>query len=316
MRKIILDKNAKRTPCDRPAVLCLGKFDGLHRGHERLLEELFEYGERGYEKVLLCFDRQPAAFFSGEKEELLSTGDELEELCRAAGVDLMAVYPVTEESMGLESDAFIRDVILGQLGVSAVVAGEDCSFGRGGLGDASLLKKAGADLGFEVKIVEKLTLLGDVVSSSRIKELLRCGNVRDGAALLGRRYSFSGRVAHGREKGRTIGFPTANLLPPPNKFIPLHGVYASVTYLDSGEMGSVTNIGTNPTVGGEGVSIETHILEPCPEIYDELIRVELAGFIRPEKRFDSLEQLGEQIREDVAAARKCLEGIISGSIFT
>ncbi len=302
MDKIILDERFKAAPGEGTAV-CIGKFDGLHLGHMRLLEQLLAYREKGLKTVLLSFDKSLLSFFGMENPGLLTSDEEKEELLAGTGIDHYVIYPVNEASMGIDPRSFIEDVLCEKLNAKAVVSGPDLSFGRGGKGDITLLNEESKRLGYEPVCIPKLCIddedgVGQTVSSSYIRSLIQKGRLQQAAKVLGRYYGFRGQVQKGKELGRTLGFPTANMFPEENKVIPAHGVYLSYVEYKGKRHSALTNIGTNPTVNGKQVMIESYIKDFDDNIYGRDIKVFLRSYVRGEIRFDSVEALKAQLESD------------------
>ncbi len=306
MNIVRLDENF--IPSDTESAVCIGKLDGVHIGHRKLLSKLRGYLKKGYHPTVLGFEMSPADFFTGSTTGSLTTEDEKAAILEAEGVETYGVYPVNEKTMGLPPDDFVREVLVRRLHAKAVVAGEDCSYGRGGSGNIMMLERAGELYGFEtVCVVKERDARGEVVSSTRIRELVAAGAMERAAGMLGRPYSFCGTVVRGRGIGHDIGFATANLLPDEKKFLPPRGVYVSRVRFDDLVFPAVTNVGMNPTVGGERISIESHLLEDDEDMYGRFVTVELLSFVRPEKRFDSVNELSAQIGRDIDTARDFFE---------
>ena len=285
-----------------PAAVSIGKFDGVHLGHRQIIKSLTAYKSGGLKAVVLGFERSPAAFFTGQPEGIISTHRQRERLLKMLGVDEYIIYPVTEESMGIDPEDFVRSVLVEKLHAKAVVAGEDCSFGKGGSGDMRLLMKLGDELGLDITEVKKLrsAKYDCEISSSKIREFIQASDMEAAAELLGRPYSFEGTVIRGRQIGRTLGMPTANIYPEDGRLLPPFGVYVSKVRLSGRDHRAITNIGMNPTVGGKKVSVESYIFDFDRDIYEEEISVSLLRFLRPEKKFANLEELKEQIGTDIS----------------
>ena len=260
----------------KPAVVALGMFDGVHIGHQELL---------------------------GRHVELLTGAEERRALLSMFGADEVYMERFDETIMHLSPEAFVRR-LCGAWHVRGVVAGFNYTFGDRGAGTSDTLRALGKELGFSVMIVPKVSVDDEPVSSSRIRSLLQTGDVRMAARLLGRAYAVSGMVCPNRQNGRKIGFPTANLLPEPGRALPRHGVYVTEAITDAGTFRGVTNIGANPTVHGDRVTIETHLLGFSGELYGKHLEVRFLERIRGEHTFASLSELKTQIREDANAAAR------------
>lgn len=267
--------------------VAVGTFDGVHRGHLRVVEAARDAGLR---TTVVTFHPHPRSVLGGEVE-LLATLERRLELFEAADVDDVLVLRFDERLAGLPADAFAEG-ILRRIGAEVVAAGETFRFGRGREGDLELL----ASLGFDVRRVPLL----ENVSSSRIRELVRRGEIEEAAALLGRPVEVEGIVVHGDGRGRALGFPTANLAVPPGLLVPPDGVYGGWT---RGRQAAVS-IGTNPHFDGVERRVEAHLLDFDDDLYDERLVVEVWSWVREQRRFDSLEELVAAIGADVEHTRQ------------
>lgn len=281
---------------DGPTVLTLGKFDGLHRGHRTLLD-----------RVLLKARKTKASslvFSLGIGRESLLSVEEKRQMLEELSVDGHIECPFIPALITMEATDFVRQMLVGRLHVCHIVVGEGFRFGFGRRGDAGLLRQMGEMLGFTVDVLPKLLEDGERVSSTRIRSLLSEGRMEEAARLLGYPFFVSGDILHGRRLGRTIGFPTTNLLPPPEKTLPPKGVYFSRSTVAGQAFCGITDIGTKPTVGGSFVGVESHLFGMSKELYGKRQKVELLHFSRPEKKFEDLEALKTQISTDMAMARE------------
>ena len=284
-------------------VVTIGNFDGVHRGHAALVTVAARARPGAGCVVALTFDPHPARLLAPERAPAtLTTLAQKEELLGALGVDRLAVLPFTEE-LSLESpEEFARQVLVGALEAKRVVVGENFRFGQGRSGDVEQLRTLGADLGFEVEAVEPVLHEGRPISSSRVREALGRGAVEESWALLGHPFFVDGRVVEGARRGRTLGFPTANL-ETENEILPSHGVYATRCRVSTGEwVPAVANLGRRPTFGGTRPSMEAHLIEFDGDLYGTRLRLEFQARLRDEQRFPGPEALVEQIRQDVARA--------------
>ncbi len=287
-----------------PAVT-IGNFDGVHRGHQALIRAAARRaGEQGGRTVVLTFDPHPARLLDPEgAPATLTTLDQKGELLGGLGVDVFVVLPFTPELARLPAEGFVGGVLVEALGAQSVVVGEDFRFGHRRRGDVPRLEELGGRHGFEVEALPPVLHEGLPVSSSRVREVLARGQVEEARALLGRSFFIDGRVVEGERRGRTLGFPTANLATP-NETLPLGGVYAARCRVPPGRwIPAVVNIGRRPTFGGGGVSVEAHLLDFEADLYGAELRIEFVGRLREERRFDGPEALVAQIGEDVSRAR-------------
>jgi riboflavin kinase / FMN adenylyltransferase len=289
----------------RQPVLALGNFDGLHRGHRKILDRLQRVaGERRASSVVMTFDPHPPRVVRPDKAPplLMTKAQKLEALAQA-GVDGTAIVRFTHELSQWEPETFVRTVLVEWLRVSEVWVGANFLFGRDRSGNFSLLRTLGARYGFKAEKIDPVRYKDFVVSSTRVRRLITEARVDEAAALLGHPYVIDGVVIRGAQRGRTIGFPTANLCSE-NELIPPHGVYATNAILDGIVMPSVTNIGTRPTVDPSGqTSVETHIFDLDRDLYGATLRLAFIQRLRDERAFDSLDLLKSQIAADCARAR-------------
>lgn len=290
-----------------PSVVALGAFDGIHLAHARIITTAVERARKLAVTSLVCtFDPHPAAVLRPQRAvvAIASLEDNLERIARL-GADAALVIPFTAEFSRMEAEVFVDDVLLGTLGAREVVVGFNHTFGRGARGTAMLLKEIGDRRGFTVDVLPPLEVAGQVVSSSAIREALRDGDVELARALLGRPYPVSGTVLKGAGRGRTLGFPTANLRPD-RPLILAPGVYAALASWDRVRAGAVVNVGFRPTFGEDQYWIETHIFDFSGDLYDRQLTVEFLRRIRAETKFPSVEALKHQVAADMDTARRLL----------
>lgn len=288
-------------------VVALGNFDGVHLGHRAILKAAIDRAHSVSGKAYaLTFDPLPAKVLTPRRAPLMlmTSGDKLEFL-RDSGIDGVLVLHFDLALSRLTPHDFVHDYLRQKLAVEAVVVGHSVSFGHKRAGNAAVMVKLGRELGFETIVVGPVKAQGVEVSSSKIRELILAGDLPNAARLLGRPHFLSGMVIHGRERGRTLGFPTANL-DSQTECIPPDGVYATRVVLPDGAFPSITNIGMRPTFHESARSIEAHIFDFNRDIYDRTIRLELIERVRPERKFESGEALGQQITLDLQRAREIL----------
>ncbi len=295
----------------RPSVVSIGNFDGVHLGHVRLLRLLKEKAQTlGAKATAMTFEPHPHEFFSPQNAppRLLRWRDKIEKLTDA-GVDQVFSLRFNQALAQTSAEDFVKKYLVEGIGVRHVVIGDDFRFGRKRGGDVHLLRELGTQWNFSISTVDTCIIGEERVSSTRIREVLRQDDFDAAASLLGYRYAIHGRVAHGDKRGRTIGFPTANIVLPHDN-IPVWGVYAVLMHFEgSATQTGVANVGIRPTIGGDRVLLETHLFDFSKDIYGERVRVEFKAKIRPEQRFDSFEALKEQIAKDAIAARRCFEEV-------
>ena len=286
-------------------VLAVGNFDGVHRGHRKILDRVLRVAyERGASSVVMTFDPHPPRVVRPDKAPaLLMTKTQKLEAIADAGVQGTAIVRFTPELSRWDPETFIRAVLVDWLHVSEVWVGANFLFGHDRAGNFSLLRTLGGRYGFRAEKIDPVRYKDFVVSSTRIRRLVGEGRVDEAGALLGHQYGLDGTVVMGDQRGRTIGFPTANLCTE-NELIPPHGVYATTTRIGEIVHPSVTNIGTRPTVDNSGrTTIETHIFNLDRDLYGASVRVGFVQRLRDERAFESLELLRAQIDTDCQRAR-------------
>lgn len=288
-------------------VVSLGKFDGLHRGHQLLVHYVLEQKRAGYRAVMFTFLYHPGTLFSDKEIELIYTEEEKKYLLEQYNMDVLISYPFTEETAGMEPEAFIKEVLIEKLDARKIVVGSDYCFGHNRKGNVALLKDMSKVYGYELAVFDKLEVDGQVVSSSYIRSLISNGDIRKANELLGRPYSVTGEVQHGRKIGRTLGFPTTNLIPEGHKLLPPNGVYVSKTKINGAVHPGITNIGYNPTVGVTPERrVETFLFDFDEDLYGSRIEVSLYDIVRKEVHFNSVRELKEQIARDITFGREFL----------
>jgi riboflavin kinase/FMN adenylyltransferase len=294
-----------RPPRWAQPVLALGNFDGLHRGHRKILDRLQRVAlERRATSVVMTFDPHPPRVVRPDKAPplLMTKAQKLEGLAKA-GVDGAAVVRFTHDLSQWDPEMFVRTVLVEWLQVAEVWVGANFLFGRDRSGNFSLLRTLGGCYGFKAEKIDPVRYREFVVSSTRIRRLVSEGRVDEAAALLGHPYTIEGVVIRGDGRGRTLGFPTATLCTD-NELVPPHGVYATTAIIDGIVRPSITNIGTRPTVDASGrTSIETHVFDMDRDLYGAAIRVAFVQRLRDERTFESVEALKTQIAADCARAR-------------
>ena len=300
---------------DKASVLTVGTFDGVHLGHQAILQYLQERARaRDGLSTVLSFHPHPREIVEGAPLPLLTTIDERADLMAAMGLEQLIVLPFTKEFSRLPAEAFVEDVLVRGIGVREIVIGYDHAFGRDRRGNADLLRTLGARHGFTVDTAPTRIVADQAVSSRKIRRFLEEDGDADAAAtMLGRPYSLEGQVVRGAGRGRDLGFPTANIAAThPRKAIPAHGVYAvrvrrAAKNPDTALMGMM-NIGVRPTFDGARRTLEVHLLDLNEDLYDEILRVEFVSRMRGERRFGSKNELATQLSEDKVRCRRILEG--------
>jgi riboflavin kinase/FMN adenylyltransferase len=289
----------------RPTVLTLGVFDGLHLGHQLIMLTVVERARALHAvPTVLTFDPHPRAVLHAESAPpLLQTFDQKIEAFGVLGIEQTIVVRFTRAFAQVRAKEFLRDVVHERLQAREVYLGRGFAFGYQREGNIELLRRVSAELGLHADEVPEVRLRGQRISSSRIRELLSRGQVNLARRMLGRPYGVEGRVVRGHERGRTIGFPTANLQPQ-NRVIPAGGVYVTATLIDGAWRRSITNIGTRPTFEQDvGASIETYVLDWTGDLYGDVVRVRFLRRLRAERKFADVAELKRQIDYDVTRAR-------------
>lgn len=293
----------------RPTVLTLGVFDGLHLGHQLIIERVVARARStGAVPTVITFDPHPrAVLHPASAPPLLQTFDQKIEAFGVLGVEQTIVIRFTREFASVRAEEFLRDVLYERLQAREAYLGCGFAFGRGREGNINLLRRVSSELGFFADEVPEVRLRGQRISSSRIRELLASGQVNLARRMLGRPYGVEGRVVRGAERGRTLGFPTANLRPV-NRVIPRGGVYVTASLIEGVWRRSVTNVGVRPTFEKEAEpSIETFVMDWGGDLYGDVLRVRFLYRLRDERRFASVAELKRQIDADAARARKYFE---------
>ena len=286
-------------------VLALGNFDGVHRGHRKILDRLHRVaGERGATSVVMTFDPHPPRVVRPDKAPaLLMTKAQKLEAIAQAGVQGAAIVRFTHELSRWDPEMFVRTVLVDWLHVSEVWVGANFLFGHDRTGNFSMLRELGAGYGFRAEKIDPVRYKDFVVSSTRVRRLVSEGRMDEAGALLGHEYYLDGTVMRGDQRGRTLGFPTANLCTD-NELLPPHGVYATTARVGEIVFASITNIGTRPTVDQSGRTvIETHVFDLDKDLYGSTVRVGFVQRLRDERAFESLDVLRAQIDADCRRAR-------------
>lgn len=301
---MVIIENTTEFALEHKSAVAVGKFDGIHLGHRKLLGKILEQKEKGLAAVVFTFDTSAGAFFGGEEKEL-STREEKRAAFAQMGIDVLIEFPLNKETAATEPEEFVRRYLARQMQTAYLCAGPDITFGRRGAGNKELLARYEKVCGYRLELIEKVQVDGGEVSSTRVRSAVRAGEMEAAARMLGMPYSMSGRVEHGRRLGRTLGMPTANLLPEADKLLPPAGVYYSSVLLNGRIYRGISNVGCKPTVSRENImGVETYLYDFDDSIYGSQITVQLHAFRRPEKKFDNVEALRAQLMLDIAAGRE------------
>jgi riboflavin kinase/FMN adenylyltransferase len=290
--------------------VALGNFDGVHLGHQEILRRTVETAHgKDREAVVYTFDPHPRLVLNTVPEvPRITTPRERADILEHLGIDVLILAEFTKEFAAQSAEDFVLNVLVEELGIRHLFIGENYRFGKARAGTPHTLKKMAPELGFVVHVVPPVKIDGDVVSSSRIRDHLMRGEIREANVLLGREFTIEGRVIHGHHRGKALGFPTANISPEV-KLHPPEGVYAVYCRVGESMRVGVMNIGYNPTFRDRRVSYEVHILDFDQDLYGETIRVYLADRLRSEMTFENVDALKAQIGQDIARGREILTGL-------
>lgn len=274
----------------------LGKFDGLHRGHRKLIRRTQEFKRQGLKSVVFTLDFN--------RKGMLLTREERRQILTQFGVDYLVECPFVPEIAQMDAEEFVRAILVDKLHAKRIIVGADFRFGYERKGTANLLKELEKIYDFQVDVIRKEKLGEREISSTYIREALEAGDMEKAKALLGYPYYVSGEVLHGRHIGSKLLVPTVNLVPTTRKLLPPNGVYISKTKVGERKFGGITNIGYKPTVGEKFRGVETYLFDFDEDLYGCDIEVELLHYLRPEKKFDSIDALREQMTKDIAFGRE------------
>ncbi|MBQ8815654.1 MAG: bifunctional riboflavin kinase/FAD synthetase [Lachnospiraceae bacterium] len=301
---------------EESTAVVIGKFDGLHIGHQLLIDRLLEQKKKGLKAVVFTFDRSPVSLFlcDGDTYRELCTLQEKREIFEAMGVDVLVEFPMNMQTAAISAEEFVTEMLQKQLFCKKLIAGEDITFGYKGLGDSRLLKKYSKDCGYDVEILEKLLVnyvfseeaSGEEISSTVIRKAVNAGNISRANRLMNRAFSVRGEVIHGRQLGGSLlDMPTANVEWPKNKVLPPFGVYFTRVITEDGCYDSITNVGKKPTVASaeEEILSESYLYDFHGDLYGKEIVVEFYEYLRPEQKFESLEALKVQMQKDMSLGR-------------
>jgi len=295
-------------PVDRPSLVTVGSFDGVHLGHQHLLGAMQRTARhRGCQSVVVTFRPRPqAVLFPQRRHYDLSTQEEKCVLLAQLGIDVTVVLRFTHELAQVSAAEFVAGLVT-HVRMHELWIGPNSALGRNREGDATRLRQLGQEMGFSVRVVDPLICDGEVVSSTRIRQLLQSGQVRHANTLLGRYYALSGPVTRGATRGKKLGFPTANIAVPHGLILPPRGVYACFACVQGQRWPAVANIGVRPTFSDQQLTVEAYLLNFTGDLYGHLLRLELVEFLRAERQFDSVDALVAQIGEDARLATQLLE---------
>ncbi|NLI89211.1 MAG: bifunctional riboflavin kinase/FAD synthetase [Epulopiscium sp.] len=304
--KHIHDK--KNIRLSNESIVILGNFDGIHIGHQKLIKVAKEVAkEENLNTVLFSFNPHPTWVLGNNPKPILMTREEKRDKVEKLGIDTYIEYPFTKEFGQMKAQSFIEEVLIDKLNCKAVTVGNNYFFGKNKEGNVDYLRKLGEKYGYDVYAVDELKINNEIVSSSLIRKLILNGKIDLANSLIGEPYKIKGNIIKGNQLGRTLGFPTANIMPSDTKVLPPNGAYISKAYIMNEEYYGLTNIGYNPTVNGKKRMVETCMFDFSREVYGESLTVELLNYIRPEVKFNSLEELTSQLEEDKHTALKYIK---------
>ena len=301
-------KNTTEFYIEEPTVLSLGKFDGIHRGHELLMEHLASKKEDGLAAVIFTFNIPPRKSVEQIETKVLTTNEEKMHIFEQIGIDYLVECPFTKDIMCMEPEDFIAKIVH-QLHVKCFVVGSDFHFGHNRRGDYHMLKELSDKYDYEVLVINKMQEDKRDISSTFVREEISKGNIEKANHLLGYHYFVTGEILHGRHLGSTkLGIPTINQIPPEEKLLPESGVYVTEVRLGDQIYRGVTNVGVKPTIEGKNpIGVETHLLDFAGDLYGKVVTVEFLTRVREERKFPSIEALKEEMQSNIAYARAWFE---------
>lgn len=294
----------KKFKIEGQTAVAIGKFDGIHIGHQLLIEDIVKAKERGFKATVFTFEPSVEEFFGKSNGKCLLTIEEKRKQLAEIGVDILIEFPIDSETVAISPYDFVSTYLNDYLNCKYIVCGEDLSFGAKGEGDFSLLMDLAKEFGYEAKCINKISYKNNIISSTLIRDMIENGDIVSANEVLGYSYYLSGEVVHGNQIGRSMGTPTVNINIPENKILPPFGVYYSNIIVDARSYRSITNIGKKPTIkSDDSVNAETFIYDFSGDLYGKIITVELKEFKRKEIKFDNLDNLMKQIEIDIEDGR-------------
>lgn len=301
---MIIIKDLNELNIDKKTAIALGKFDGIHIGHKKLIESIVALKNKGFLSLVFTFDIQAASFFGGKEIKEITTIAEKRVIFENMGVDILVEFPLNEKTAATMPEEFIKDILIKKLNMGYIIASYDISFGYKGMGNAALLERFSKEYEYEVNIIDKVMYLDKEISSTLIREKIEEGNMEAVSKLLGHPYSFASRVSTGQRLGHKLGMPTMNQYPDEAKILPPFGVYYSNVIYEGLVYPGITNIGIRPTVSDNmKVSVETYLYDFDKDMYGVMIETELLSYKRKEMKFGSKEELVKQMSIDLADGR-------------
>lgn len=288
------------------SVITLGNFDGFHRGHQRILRETIAKAKMmGLPALVMTFNPHPRQLFGYNMPIITPTAQKIS-LLKEAGASIVLIQPFTKAFATLSPSRFIEEILITAMGCQHAVVGYDYSFGKDGAGDTLLLRELSGMHGIGCDIIQPVQYEGEIISSSGIREYLAQGNVEKAALFMGRPFAIRGRVCTGAGRGKSLGFPTANIYPAPSAALPAFGVYLVSAVSGGCRYWGIANLGCHPTFPGGNISLEVFLLEFCGDLYGSLLEVSFLKQIRTERKFPDAASLSRQLRQDVNLAKTLL----------
>ncbi len=292
---------------DTPCVTALGCFDGVHVGHLTLINEAKDVAKRlGLSSAIWSFEEPPKNYFSTEKIPLITTREEKRLQMMRLGVDIFVSVPFDNRVASLSAEDFFEKILIKRMKTQHVVCGYNYRFGKNGMGNVEILRNLCKSHGIGISVISEIKIGKATVSSSEIRKMLNNGNLYEANAMLGRPYSLRAKVTDGQHLGRKLGFPTVNQIFVHNKLLPKNGVYISRIRFGKKQRYGITNVGTRPSATEHTLCVETHIFDFCGDLYGQTVTVELLEFLRPEKKFSTLEELKQQVDSDIEKAKNII----------
>jgi riboflavin kinase/FMN adenylyltransferase len=308
---MLIYRTIEEIPAPFPhAVVTVGNFDGVHLGHRAIFKTIRQAAAKlGGVSVVVTFAPHPLKVLAPERDFwLITTYAEKERLIAESGIDVLVIVPFSREFSDIPAEKFVRDILVGSIGMESLVVGFDYVFGRNRQGDVNLLRKLGEEIGFSVDVLDQVGNDKTGFSSSMVRELISSGDVRGVVPLLGRYFSVGGEVVHGFHRGKQLGFPTANI-EVEEDLLPKAGVYAVKVEGDGWVRDGACNIGNNPTFYGSRVTVEVHLLDFDADLYGSSLRIYFVERVRDEREFSDIFSLQEAIRNDVSRCREILVNV-------
>ncbi|MDB0440720.1 bifunctional riboflavin kinase/FAD synthetase [Clostridioides difficile] len=283
----------------KESVITIGNFDGIHKGHQVLIKKAVEYAKKeNIQSIVFTFANHPVNYFRPNSTKNIISNEDKIKLLEELGIDIVVIIPFDEYMTKIPAKDFVEEILVKKLKAKKIVIGHDFTFARAKEGNVNLLKSLEDEFGFEVEIIKPIKINDVRVSSTYIRSLVSQGDMTNVKEYLGRNYRLEGCVIHSKHLGRTMGFPTANIDLKNNMLVPKRGIYASIVHIGDEVYFGATNVGYNPTVNGKSLSIETNILEFNRDIYGKNIIVEFLERIRDERKFNSIDDLKNQLSND------------------